>query len=362
MTVKKKRIDIHFHALGNGKDIENADNDIYQNFDDNHIWYIRLLHSSIQNALEKLGIDFNNDGEIATEEYFKLIYSLFTQSKEIDGIVLLALDAVYDFDTKDMDKKRTDLYITNTYLSNKVDELNEQLQNDPDVEDKSKTFYFGASVSPNRDDWETELDKVLNKTNAVLMKWIPSAQHVDLREKAHEKFYQALSEHDMPLLCHVGPEYSFPEGRRNEDLDNFRFLEYPLQHNVKVIAAHCAMPVFPLADKNETEEFVKFMESANSGGKMRLWADTSALSMQARALWIDEIVDNFPSDWLVHGSDYPLPFDHWPHQPWLQSKIDKKEYNQIKKEKNPLDKDIKIKRAYDFPDSILENTAKVLGL
>ena len=355
----KKKIDIHFHTLGSGKNIENADNDIYRNFDDNHIWYIRLLHSSIQNELERLGIDFNNDGEITTEEYFKLIYAIFTQSKEIDGVVLLAMDAVYDLETGDRDDKRTDLYITNTYLSNKVNELNDRLQEN---NVKNKKFYFGASVSPNRSDWETELGKVFNETNAVLMKWIPSAQHIDLREKKHKEFYQALAAHKMPLLCHVGPEYSFPEGRRKKKLDNFKFLEYPLQQGVKVIAAHCAMPVFPLVNKNKSKKFLKFMKSANSGGVIRLWADTSALSLLTRALWIDDIIGNFPPEWLVHGSDYPLPYDHWPHQPWIQPKISTKEYNEIKKEKNPLDKDVKIKRAYDFPDSILENTAAVLGL
>ncbi len=358
----KKRIDIHFHALGSGKNINDADNDIYRNFEDNHIWYIRLLHSSIENELEELGIDFNNDGEITTDEYFKLIYLLFTKSKEIDGIVLLAMDAVYDFKSGVRDDKKTDLYITNTYLSNKVNELNERLQNDPEVEDKNKTFYFGASVSPNRTDWETELNKVFNETDAVLMKWLPSAQHIDLRRKAHKNFYKALTEKNMPLLCHVGPEYTFPEGRRKKKLDNFKYLEYPLQHGVKVIAAHCAMPVFPLINKNKTKKFYKFMKSANSGGEIRLWADTSALSLVTRVLWIDDIVKIFPSDWLVHGSDYPLPFEHWHLQPWINSEITPEEYNQIKKEKNPLDKDIKIKRAYDFQDSILENTATVLGL
>lgn len=356
------KIDIHYHVLGDGTDINNADNDIYRNFEDNHIWYIRLLHNSIEDELEELGTDFDNNGIITTDEYFDLTYLIFKKSKELDGIVLLAMDAVYSPKTGARDDIKTDLYITNTYLSTMVTKLNEKLLNDPEVENKNKRFYLGASVSPNRLDWEKELNKVFKETDAVLMKWIPSTQHIHLKDKKHKEFYQALVEKNMPLLCHVGPEYSFPEGRRKKKLDNFKNLEYPLHHGVKVIAAHCAMPVFPLINKNQTKKFYKFMKSANSGGEIRLWADTSALSLMTRTLWIEKIVRTFPSDWLVHGSDFPLPFDHWPHQPWFKPEISPDEYKKIKKEKNPLDKDVLIKRAYDFSDTILENTATVLGL
>jgi hypothetical protein len=38
------------------------------------------------------------------------------------------------------------------------------------------------------------------------------------------------------------------------------------------------------------------------------------------------------------------------------------EYLEIKKTQNPLDRDVKIKRAHGFSDSILENAEKVLRL
>ncbi|RLA99765.1 MAG: hypothetical protein DRG55_07415 [Deltaproteobacteria bacterium] len=79
-----------------------------------------------------------------------------------------------------------------------------------------------ASVSPNRRDWEAELEYVLTQTEAVLIKWIPSVQHIDLRDERHREFYRALTAHHMPLLCHVGPEYSFPEGIRRRELDDFK--------------------------------------------------------------------------------------------------------------------------------------------
>jgi hypothetical protein len=166
----------------------------------------------------------------------------------------------------------------------------------------------------------------------------------------------------MPLLCHVGPEYTFPEGIRRKKLDDFSRLEKPLEHGVTVIAAHCATPVFPIIDKNEVKEFYAFMEKANCNGKVQLWADTSALSLSTRIFLIPEIVKTFPSDWLIHGSDFPIPVDGWPHLPWVTHDMAPEEYIQIIKTKNPLDRDVRIKQAHGFSNAILENAEKVLRL
>ena len=165
----------------------------------------------------------------------------------------------------------------------------------------------------------------------------------------------------MPLLCHVGPEYSFPEGIRENRRDNFRFLDKPLECGVTVIAAHCATPVFPI-DKNETKEFGAFMRSANSGGRTQLWGDTSACSLMTRIPILEEILETFPPEWLVHGSDFPIPIEGWGHLPGFTYDITWEEYKQIKNTENLLDKDVMIKRAHGFSDSILENAERILRL
>lgn len=356
------KIDTHFHVLGNGTDLNNVDNDVYFYADDNHHWFARLLYNMVEKDIKDLGADFNQDGKISTDEYFKLAYKLLTTSKELDGIVLLALDAVYSPETGELDEVKTDLYVSNTFLNKKVIELNERLQNESDPKMRSKKFFLGASVSPNRKDWDSELEYVLSQTDAVLIKWIPSTQHIHLSDEKHIEFYEAFASHNMPLLCHVGPEYSFPEGLRQRELDDFRFLEKPLDHGVTVIAAHCATPVFPLIDKNEIQEFYALMKNANEGGEVRLWADTSALSLSTRIPLIPEILETFPSEWLVHGSDFPIPIDAWPHLPWVTTDMTPEEYIEIIKTKNPLDRDVKIKQAHGFSNSIIGNSEKVLRL
>lgn len=353
------RIDIHCHVMGNGTNIDDVNNDVYLYAEDNQLLFTRLLANLIEEDLIRMEGDLNKDGMISTFEYFEILYRMLKESQEIDGVVLLALDAVYAPRTGELDKRRTDLWVSNRFLSRKVDELNQRLKTDGLTE---KRFYFGASVSPNRNDWESELDYVINETQAVLMKWIPSTQHIMVKSEAHTAFYETLAKNHLPLLCHVGPEYSFPEGIRNMALDNFTHLETPLEHGVTVIAAHCASPVFPIKDPNVMKEFARFMKDANSDGNVRLWADTSALSLSTRLPFIPQILDIFPPQWLVHGTDFPIPIDAWPHLPFVTQDITPKEYTAICKTKNPFDRDVRIKRAHGFSESIIGNTEKVLRM
>jgi predicted TIM-barrel fold metal-dependent hydrolase len=352
------RIDMHFHVVGDGKDIRNTDNDVYLNLDDNHHWFTRILSNLVEEDLKQMGADFNQDGKISTREYINLAIKLLESSEEIDGIVLLAVDAVYTPRKGTLDEIKTDLWVSNRFLNQTVTALNERLA--PALPDKK--FFFGASVSPNRKDWEAELEYVLNQTEAVLVKLIPSTQHINLKDVKHKEFFKTLARHNMPLLCHVGPEYSFPEGIRQRQLDNFRHLEMPLECGVTVIAAHCATPVFPVIDRNDIQAFHTFMKEANGDGKVRLWGDTSALSLSTRITFVPEIVERFPSAWLVHGSDFPIPIDGWPHLPFFTYDMTPEEYIRIRRTDNPLDRDVRIKQAHGFADSILENAEKVLRM
>jgi hypothetical protein len=359
--MKPMKIDMHFHVVGRGNDISQVDKNVFFYPEDNNLLLTRVLYKLVEKDLEKLGADLDQSGTIDTIEYFKLIYEALSTSKEIDGVVLLGLDALYSPNSGKIDKKRTDLWVSNRFLSSKVKELNDQLVKENDPKKREKRFYWGASVSPNRIDWREEMEFVVNDPNAVLMKLIPSVQHINLRDPKHKNYYELLAKKQMPLLCHVGPEYSFPEGIREKERDNFRFLDKPLEYGVTVIAAHCATPVFPI-DKDETKEFYAFMKSANSGSKIQLWGDTSAFSLLTRIPILEEILDTFAPEWLVHGSDFPIPIEGWIHLPGLTHDITWEEYEQIRKTENLLDKDVIIKRAHGFSDSIIQNAEQVLRL
>lgn len=353
------RIDMHCHAIGKGTDITKTDTEVYYNAGDNQHRFTRLLYNMLEEDLDKMGGDSNDDDMISTDEYFGLLYRFLVSAEEIDSIVLLALDAVYD--NAVLNVVKTDLWVSNKFLASKIRELNALLAGESDPEKKKKRFYLGASVNPNRPKPMEELEEVISNPDTVLIKWIPSAQHIHVPD-VNDDFYRKLAKHDMPLLCHVGPEYSFPEGIRNKEEDYFRHLRKPIDLGVKVIAAHCASPVFPLIDPNVMADFYSLMKEYNGVDDVRLWADTSALSLSTRLPIIPEILDTFPAEWLVHGSDFPIPIDGLPHLPMLTEGVDPKEYIKILKTKNPFDKDVLIKRAHGFSDTILENAQKVLRL
>jgi predicted TIM-barrel fold metal-dependent hydrolase len=355
------KLDMHFHVVGRGNDFSQINENVFFYPEDNNTLLTRVLYRLVENELETLNADFDQSGTVDTHEYFNLIYKSLSTSEEIDGVVLLGLDALYDPETGKLDEVKTDLWVSNRFLAKKVRELNDRLMEDNKLKKGGKKFFWGASVSPNRKDWREEMEFVVSDPNAVLMKLIPSVQHVNLRDPRHKEYYESLARNKMPLLCHVGPEYSFPEGIRGRERDNFRFLDKPLEYGVTVIAAHCATPVFPI-DKNETIEFGAFMRRANWGGRIQLWGDTSAFSLLTRIPILKEILDTFPAEWLVHGSDFPIPIEGWVHLPGLTHDITFKEYKKMRNTANLLDKDVVIKRAHGFLDSILENAEKVLRL
>ncbi len=356
------RFDMHLHVVGRGTDINQVNENVYFYPDDNNLFFTRILYSMVEKDLEKLGADLDQNGMVDTGEYLELVYQYLRASEEIDCVVLLGLDAVYDPGSGRLDKKRTDIWVSNRFLAKKVKELNGRLDRE-DPETRKKRFFYGGSVSPNRKDWREELEFVIGDPNAVLIKLIPSAQHIRLRDRKHKPYYELLADHHMPLLCHVGPEYSFPEGLREWRLDNFRYLDRPLESGVTVISAHCATPVFPPPiNKNEVKEFLAFMKSANPGRKVQLWGDISAFSLSTRIPIVQEVVKTFPAKWLVNGSDFPIPIDGWIHLPWVTQGVTIEEYLEIKKTQNPLDRDVRIKRAHGFSDSVLENAEKVLRL
>jgi predicted TIM-barrel fold metal-dependent hydrolase len=344
--------------VGNGDDINNLDNDVFFNPKSDNIWMTKTAYAMLEDNLRKQGADLNGDKTISTFEFTELLYKLFTESKELNGIALLAMDAVYNDDGL-IDLEETYIIVSNRYLDNLVKKLNQRLKNDGY---KDKRFYLGASVNPKRKDCLDELKYVIEQTDAVLLKIIPSAQHIKLMDIRHKPFFNMMAKAKLPLLSHVGPEYIFPEGINRKELDNYKFLQNPLSCGVTVIAAHCCAPVFPIYDKDHIKEFSEFMRTVNADGRIRIYTDTSGLSFSTRIPYIPEIIRLLDQRWVLFGTDFPVPIDTWQHLPFITYHMDITEYDKIINTKNPFDRDVLIKRAHGFGDSILDNTVKALRL
>jgi len=125
--MKPLKIDMHFHVVGKGNDISQVDNNVFFYPEDNNLLLTQVLYKLVEEDLEKHGADLDQSGTIDTAEYFKLIYKALSTSKEIDGVVLLGLDALYSPKSGRIDKKKTDLWVSNRFLASEVKELNDQL-------------------------------------------------------------------------------------------------------------------------------------------------------------------------------------------------------------------------------------------
>jgi len=365
------RIDVHCHAMGNGRKFDTkANDDIYYLPEDNFGLIAKVVAYMVRYGLEEYHVQFDRHRVVKTASYFRLLLELLKSSHSIDGIVILALDAVYDLGKKEADKAKTDLFVPNRFLWEKIKQMNEELRS----LGSTKRFFFGASVNPNRQDWEQELDFVINQTDAVLLKWIPSAMHIQPWQRRHLLFYRKLAERELPLLCHVGPEYTFTEGLRHQKYDYYGHLKLALDAGVKIIAAHCGLPVIPQFDKVHTlqphsrpyrvKDFANFMKKYNTDTDIRIWTDTSALLLLTRSDLIEEVLEYIPTKWMVHGTDFPIPIDRPDSLPTILRRV----FTNIRFDdpecysKNPFDRDIAFQACCRIPPSIAENAEKVLRM
>jgi len=283
------------------------------------------------------------------EKAKKLIIKLVEKSDEVGPCILLALDAVYDKNSERHLKDWTHLFVSNEAIANIV-------------KSRPHLFLFGASVHPFRSDWDIELDRCL-EWGAVLCKWIPSAQQIDLTNEKCERFYKKLSDKHLPLLCHAGPEKAIPTSNHDYDLfNNPKYLEKPLEMGVTVIIPHCVLPFPPqdLATFEPHQELLKLLNKADEKN-WPLYVDLSALLL-FRNQYIPDVLKNIPARRLLFGSDYPIPMSDLAYKkklyPWDWLKYFWRSF----KEPNLLDKNYYQIQDMGFDPIVFTNANKLFSI
>jgi predicted TIM-barrel fold metal-dependent hydrolase len=286
-------------------------------------------------------------GRVDDETIQEHILLSLRKAELVQRAVFLALDMVYDHQGRPL-PQRTHLYVPNDHVVHMVG-----------LEPRG---LFGASVHPDRPDALDELERVA-QLGAVLVKWIPSSQEINPSRKRYVPFYRKLTELGLPLLCHAGAEHAVPCSEPQEELrayDDPSKLVFALEQGVKVIAAHCALPVFS-RDEDYTEMFIDLMAQAEKEG-WALYADISALAapFPHRVGMIRRILRELPHEKLLLGSDYPIPVS--PLWPGAAGEMDLEEWAGAMLTSNPLDRNLKVIRALGFSPQVLTNAQKVLRL
>jgi uncharacterized protein len=237
----------------------------------------------------KYKIDFDKPAE-ANAFYVERLLRELERSAQVKKVVLLGMDGVYDA-AGSLDKTRTDFLISNDYVL-------QVARSRPD------RFLAGVSVNPQRRDALEELDRAA-AGGAALVKVLPNAQCFDPADGRYRPFYRALAQFKLPLLSHVGYEFSLA-GRDQSAGDPAR-LRNALDEGVTVIGAHgCSQGLFAYEPHVKTvRDFVARYP--------HFYLDASALTLPNRVGMLF-ILKRHPEiqERLIFGTDYPLPVLAYP--------------------------------------------------
>jgi hypothetical protein len=226
----------------------------------------------------------------ANHKYLQDLLQELRASQYVGKAVLLGMDGVYTQDGR-LNQQATEFLISNDYVLKQAREF----PND---------FFAGVSINPQRIDAIEELHRCA-EAGAVLVKVLPNAQQFDPGLSRYQKFYRALASLGLPLLSHVGYEFSLIG--KDQSLGDPNRLRAALEEGATVIAAHACSYGLMVYEKffPTLLEFVKHYPN--------FFADVSALTLPNRLKMLlklrrhPEIFDR-----LIFGTDYPLSVFHLP--------------------------------------------------
>jgi uncharacterized protein len=235
--------------------------------------------------------DLNRSNPAAcNQKYLDDLLEELRASQYVGRAVLLGMDGVYDANGR-LALHKTDFLICNDYVLDIVRRY-------PDE------FLPGVSINPQRRDAIEELNRCVD-AGAKLVKVLPNAQGFDPGDKTYISFYRAMAQHRIPLLSHVGYEFSLIGTDQSAGDPNK--LRVPLDEGVTVIAAHgCS---------NGLIVYEKFYRTLLDlvARHPNFYTDLSALTLPNRFGMLLRLRRHPEiSERLLFGTDYPLSVFHLP--------------------------------------------------
>jgi predicted TIM-barrel fold metal-dependent hydrolase len=226
----------------------------------------------------------------ANRKYITDLRQELLASAFVQKAVLLAMDGCYD-EAGRLDRTHTEFLISNDYLFDTVSQY-------------PREFLAGASINPQRRDALDELHRCANR-GAVLVKILANAQQFDPADARYKRFYRTMAELGLPLLSHVGYEFSLIG--KDQSLGDPARLRVPLDEGVTVIAAHACSSGLVIH-----ERFLPtFIDLAQRYA--HFYADISSLTLPNRMRMLLRL-RHLPHlhERLLFGTDYPLSVLHLP--------------------------------------------------
>jgi len=276
MTTGKSLIDCHVHLAAAP--------------DDDNGCYIspRMLKSPLFRFLMwKYSLSPDTPRE-SNQKYLDDLLAELRASRHVQTAVLLGMDGVYD-QTGRLDQGDTDFLIGNDYVLKTARAYPNE-------------FLAGVSINPQRRDAIDEVHRCAD-AGAVLVKVLPNAQQFDPDEPRYKVFYRALAARQLPLLSHVGYEFSLIG--KDQTVGDPNRLRVALEEGATVIAAHaCSYGlIFYERFLPVLREFVQRYRN--------FYADISALTLPNRFRMLLHLRRHRELHHrLLFGTDYPLAVFH----------------------------------------------------
>jgi len=285
---------------------------------------LRLMHGVTPEQLER---SFDQD--------WAARLASTVRASEVDHAVALGFDGVYDAHG-DFDEALSQMVVPPPFVF-------EVCRRHPEL-------LPGPSINPHRRD-ALELLEMCIEGGAVLIKWLPATQRIDASAPALDPFYARLAEAGIPLLTHSGgSENTFAQV--DARLKDLRLLERPLRAGVPIIVAHSAAPVTYARDEDQVPLLKRWMDELP-----HLWADNSGISNLSRFPHLPRFAkDAELTARTLHGSDWPVPTNAI----YYVRELGRRRVLSLEREKNPVQRDISIKRALGYPDEVLTRASSVL--
>ncbi len=254
----------------------------------------------------------------------------------VNQVVCLALDPVYEAGSGQRREDLSHMWVDNQYVVDLCNTFSHE-----------KRVLFGASVHPYDPQFESRVKECVAQ-GAVLLKWLPSAQGIDLADARVGKALKILAKvrggKPLPLLLHVGPEYAIPPMSRETATYDFlswsrwdslgntllfggrrhvpevkaiaRTLRTALDEGATLIFAHCGLPYFASgflqellehSDLGVVREFLhRNPATPRDGYAGCCLVDVSACCTPFRQAYFPDIAA-LAGDYVLFGSDCPTP-------------------------------------------------------
>ncbi len=266
----------------------------------------------------------------------------------VEQACLFGVDSRYDEAGRESHRDQTVCALTDDVLA--------VSQRHPDV------FIPFLSVNPRRPDALERLDEYVER-GCRGAKFLQNYWGVNLNQERFVPYYERLKAHGLPLIVHVGSEYTIDSDARYERIE---MLDLPLACGVTVIAAHMGLgrvnhKLLPWRNlsrnpKHFDRDYFELLQRLERHDN--LYADISAILAPLRARALRHLAAQTQVHHkILFGTDFPVPFSVRVNSYDLAR--DKR--RQIQRQGNPFDRYTQAMLAY-FPEesALYTNYRKVL--